>query len=130
MTDQRPVLALAAAALLAGCASEPVFTQPYSFVTTEQAVASSTARGGFSMTVDGHEVVTGDSVPVPPGLRTVAINKAQGASSPEMSMTFEAQPCKRYVIVATRSAGTDDDWKPVLNRTEPVGECERKFKMY
>jgi hypothetical protein len=45
--------------------------------------------------------------------------------------TFEldAKPCTRYHLAAKLESTTGQRWKPVVRSTEPIGECERKFRV-
>lgn len=117
-----------AVAGLAGCAMEPVYTEPYALFTSEQQVATSGTGRDFTMNVDGTRIEGGDSVPVKPGVRTVQLQLSGGKVAPQV--TVDAKPCTRYIMIARRSSPTDDDWTPEVYRAEPIGECRRKFGNY
>jgi hypothetical protein len=127
MNVPRAASILATGTLLAACVADPVYTAPYSLFTTEQVVSSTDNRRSFALKVDGTEIQRGESLPVKPGLRTVQVSMSGQSGHAPKQLTIDAQPCTRYILIASRSASTDDDWEPSLNRSEPIGDCATKF---
>ena len=125
------LLSLAAGAALAACVADPVYQAPYALFTTDQASASSDVRrAATTIKVDGTELAARDSLPVKPGLRTVQLALGGTSRTASTQLTVDAKPCTRYIMIATRSSPTDDDWKPEVSRAEPIGECTSKFGNY
>ena len=128
----RLTVACLAAVAAAGCAADPSYTQPYAVFTTQQAVRMS-GGDGVRILVDDQEVRLNEALTVAPGSRRVTLSaaSASGATKPVgPTLTVDAKPCTRYVMIATRSAPTDDDWSAQVNSTEPIGECAKKFGGY
>ena len=127
MIESRTPFVIGSALLLASCVADPVYTAPYSLFTTEQVISMTDNRRAFAFEVDGSALAKGDSMAVKPGLRTVQLRIGEGSNYASRQLTVDAQPCMRYIVVASRSSATDDDWTPGLNRSEPIGECNSKF---
>jgi hypothetical protein len=120
---------LVALAGLAACAAEPVYQQPYAIFTTEQVAIHSGSSPTYRIKVDGATLEPRDSIPVMLGPRKVELTPVDsgGAGPTPTAFNVDAQACTRYVLVATRAAATSDEWKLAVNKTEPIGECTRKF---
>ncbi|MBL8518612.1 MAG: hypothetical protein JNM76_16735 [Betaproteobacteria bacterium] len=41
----------------------------------------------------------------------------------QQALAFKAQPCTRYYLAAERETSLSQDWKLVVDHTEPVGGC-------
>jgi hypothetical protein len=42
-------------------------------------------------------------------------------------VVVDATPCTRYYIGAWRQAATARAWEAVVDRAEPIGECQARF---
>jgi hypothetical protein len=45
------------------------------------------------------------------------------------TLELETAPCTRYYLAAKRSSLTASDWAAFVSRSEPIGECARKFRL-
>ena len=67
--------------------------------------------------------------PVAPGKHSVEISFASARVVGDTSKTIEidVQPCKRYRVAARYGNATSAKWEPIVQATEDIGECRRKF---
>ena len=118
------------AALIAGCASGGMYSEPYALFEAERRMPAADTRSAFIMKIDGANVDMSRNDPVKPGTRNVEVSipGAPGmADSDRDTITVDAKPCTRYYFAAKRSSPTARDWKVFISASEPIGECTKKF---
>lgn len=122
----------ASAALLQGCASG-VWDAPYSRFVMGTASADVLEKPGAIEKIDGQSTDnTRNPFPVAPGKHTllVAFTTPRAVTSIEdqlKNLVVDAQPCKRYYIVARYANMTTPEWTPKVAYVENIGECAAKF---
>lgn len=131
--SHRRMLAVAAAILAAGCATESsMYAQPYALFEPERRSSVEDTRPAFIMRIDGQNVDATRIDPVPVGVRMVEVSipGPRGMSNPGRdTLRIDAKACTRYFLAARRSSRTDDDWRAFVSAEEPLGDCRKKFGM-
>ena len=67
-----------------------------------------------------------------PGVRKVTIDvppRKGFSQATQQTFDLEVKPCTRYYVAAQLDSPTLQSWKPVVRNSEPIGECQRKFKV-
>jgi hypothetical protein len=123
---------LAAAAVLAGCASGGggMYDKPYALFEPDQRSVPADTRPAFVLKVDGSDRTINRSDPETPGVRQVMVSVpgARGmGDSKHDTLTIDAKPCTRYYLAARRPSVTSSDWQAFVAAAEPIGECLKKF---
>ena len=124
---------LLAASLFASSALAGPYDQVYSILTTDTARAADPhLRPVFVNRVDGETQMSDNKAVVAPGKRhvTVDLPPRKGFKQPTQN-TFEldVKPCTRYNLAAKLDSQVTQGWTPIVRSTEPIGECEAKFKV-
>ena len=120
------ILLLAPALALAG-----PYDQPYVIITSDTAPAvDPNLRPVLVSRVDGENVLNNLAV-VAPGKRKVTLDLAprKGFSATQEVLELDAKACTRYTVAAKLDNAATQKWTPVIRRTEPIGDCEAKFKV-
>ena len=82
--------------------------------------------------------VDGDTVPmrqpavVAPGMRKVTLDvppRKGFSQATQQTFDLDVKPCTRYHVAAQLDNPTLQSWKPIVRNSEPIGECQRKFKI-
>lgn len=125
------MLSAVSATLLAACAtgSSP-YSEPYALFEADPRSDVRDTRPAVPMKIDGTLVRIGERYPVAPGVRQVEVSipGARAMSDSErQTLAIDAKPCVRYYLTAKRSTRTSDDWRAMVEYTEPIGECAAKF---
>jgi hypothetical protein len=82
--------------------------------------------------VDGESVMIRQPAVVAPGARKVTLDVAPRKGftmATQETFELDVKPCTRYYLAARLDSPTTQSWKPIVRRSEPIGECERKFKI-
>jgi hypothetical protein len=81
--------------------------------------------------VDDETVPMRQPAVVAPGLRKVTIDvpPRKGFQATQQTFDLDVKPCTRYYVAARLDSPTMQTWKPVVRNSEPIGECQRKFKV-
>jgi hypothetical protein len=127
-------LLIAAFALTAGAAfAESPYDSVYSIITTDTKPSSDyLLKPVFVNRVDGQNSVERSKHVVPPGPHQVTVDLApRGGFHEPTQTTFDlvTKPCVRYYVAAKLVNSISQQWQPVVRYTEPIGECEAKFKV-
>jgi hypothetical protein len=124
-------IALAASvAGIAGCAGG-MYAQPYALFESESYSPTEDLRPAEVVEVDGRSTSIARNDPIPPGKHTIKLSVPgpPGMSDPgRTTLEVDAKGCTRYLFAARRTSRTARDWEGFLVRTEPIGECVRKFE--
>ena len=118
----RPVaVSLAAAALLAGCAS----SFHGSFLVGERWFKTSIdTQPVVILSVDGRDT-TQRRVLVDPGVREIRVQAmpVPGAPNETRTFTLDVKPCFTYYIVAVRESRISADFTPRVDYAQPLAGC-------
>ena len=118
----RPVaVSLAAAALLAGCAS----SFHGSFLVGERWFKTSIdTQPVVILSVDGRDT-TQRRVLVDPGVREIRVQAmpVPGAPNETRTFTLDVKPCFTYYIVAVRDSRISADFTPRVDYAQPLAGC-------
>ena len=124
---------LAATLLAALPAFAGQYDQPYSIITVDRARSSDpNLRPVIVNRVDGETVLSDNRAVVAPGSHQVTLDlppRKGFKTATQQTFALETKPCVRYHVAAKLDSPTTQDWKPVVRSTEPIGECESKFKV-
>ena len=116
----------------AGCATTP-YDQVYSIITTDlKPSADWHVKPVFVNRVDGRNSVEKSKHVVPPGPHEVTVDlHARGGFHQPTQHTFRlvTEPCVRYYVAARTESDITQPWEPIVRYTEPIGECEAKFRI-
>ena len=120
--------------LLSTSALAGPYDQVYSIVTTDRARSADPHLLPVIVNrVDGETVMTSrNEAVVAPGTRKLTLDlPARRGFTQATQYTFdlEVKPCTRYYVAAKLDSPTTQSWTPVVRSNEPIGECERKFKV-
>lgn len=115
--------ALAAGALLAGCAAAPlsfIDSRPVELLKQDEYPVR-------IVSVDGRLNFQPD-VQLDPGVRTLVLEAAGPSPRDGLQKTyaFLVAPCTRYVFIASRETPLARDWKLGVQRRDPVPGCDPK----
>lgn len=115
------MMTLAAAALLAGCA-----TEPFSYLDGRRYFrAQMNTYNAAVVTVDGKDYLQ-NPVRIEPGRRTIVLQAPPVAGfrfGTTRTMEIDIEPCKRYYFAAVRKTALDQDWEPRIDYVEPIAGC-------
>jgi hypothetical protein len=107
------------------------YDQPYVIITSDTApTVDPNLRPVLVSRVDGENVMNNLAV-VAPGKRKVTLDLAprKGFSATQEVLELDAKACTRYTVSAKLDNAVGQKWAPVIRRTEPIGDCEAKFKV-
>ena len=81
--------------------------------------------------VDDETIPMRQPAVVVPGVRKVTIDvpPRKGFQATQQTFDLEVKPCTRYYVAARLDSPTTQTWKPVVRNSEPIGECQHKFKV-
>jgi hypothetical protein len=82
--------------------------------------------------VDGESVMIRQPAVVAPGMRKVTLDvppRKGFTIATQETFELDVKPCTRYYLAARLDSPTTQSWKPIVRRSERIGECERKFKI-
>ena len=82
--------------------------------------------------VDDETIPMRQPAVVVPGVRKVTIDvppRKGFSQATQQTFDLEVKPCTRYYVAAQLDSPTLQSWKPVVRNSEPIGECQRKFKV-
>ena len=131
MTRHAAFVFAASAVLLPACAYAGAYDQPYALFEAHEGSRIQELEPAPVVAIDGKSRGPRDkSDPVSPGAHKVelSIPGPRGVSSPgRATLEVDAKPCVRYRFAARRSAPNARDWHAVVESTEPIGECLKKF---
>ena len=134
-------LAFLSFALVAtAAAAASYYDQPYSIIASEQSPhADPKVRAVTLNRVDGRNAQVGSSAydrfgyaVVPPGPHKVTMDlppRKGFHQATQVDFDLDTKPCVRYIVAAQLATVTTQDWKPIVRRTERIGECEKKFSI-
>ena len=109
------------------------YDQVYSIITTDKSrSADPDVIPVIVNRVDGETIMTRTDAVVAPGLRKVTIDvppRKGFHQATQHTFDLEAKPCTRYYVAAKLDSRTTQSWTPMVRNAEPIGECERKFKV-
>ena len=115
-------LALAAAAALAGCASEP-----FAYLEGRRYFqADMHSYNAAVISVDGKDYLQ-RPVRIEPGRRTIVLQAPPVAGfryGTQRTLEVDIEPCKRYYFAAVRKNALDQDWEPRVDYVEPIAGCD------
>ena len=125
---------IAAMVLSAGSAfAASPYDEVYSIITTDtKPSADWHVKPVFVNRVDGQNSVEKSKHVVPPGPHEVTVDlHARGGFHEPTQHTFKlvTEPCVRYYVAARTESQVTQKWEPMVRYTEPIGECEAKFKV-
>jgi hypothetical protein len=122
---------LLAVALLPLAAAAGPYDQPYTIITSERTpTPDPLLKPVFVNRVDGENSINGQVVIAPgPHMIIVDLPPRQGFSlATQETLDLDTSPCMRYFIAAKLENPVGQRWKPVVRRSELIGECQTKFK--
>ena len=136
----KPFAILSFALVATAVAAASYYDQPYSIITSEQSPhANPKLRAVVVNRVDGQNAQVGSSgydrlgyAVVPPGPHKVTMDlppRKGFHQATQVDFDLETKPCVRYIVAAELATVTTQDWKPIVRRTEKIGECEKKFNI-
>ena len=116
-------LTLAAAALLAGCASEP-----FSYLESRRYFYTDvTSYNAQVISVDGKGYLQ-QPVRIEPGPHTIVLQAPPAAGlrpeSVQRALELNVEPCKRYYFAAVRNNPLQQEWEPKVDYVEPIAGCD------
>lgn len=119
------------AVVLSGCAS--MYDQPYALIESGMADAARKQVPVGVTKIDGVSTrSTFHSDPIAPGKRTVTLSLSSSAAAmieqPTKVIEIQAEPCKRYRLVAHYDVALSGKWDPQVQAVEDIAECKRKFQ--
>ena len=119
--------------LLSTSAIAGPYDQVYSVITTDKVrSADPDLLPVIVNRVDGETVMSRSEAVVAPGLRKVTIDvppRKGFTQATQHTFDLDAKACTRYYVAAKLDNQTTQTWTPVVRSTEPIGECQRKFKV-
>jgi hypothetical protein len=122
-SSTRFLILSACAAALAGCASAPL-----SYLESEPYFKANYRRYPVTIvSIDG-DFSLQRTRPVFAGQHTLVVEAAPVAGfrvARQEAIAFKAQPCTRYYLAAERETSLSQEWKLVVDHTEPVAGCNR-----
>jgi hypothetical protein len=129
---KRTLFLLAAAALAAPLAWAGPYDQPYALIESGWASPAHKQVPVAVTKIDGKSTrSTMKSDPIAPGKRKVTLSFSSSARTvieePTKEIEVEAEPCKRYRIVAHYDVALSGKWDPQMQAVEDIAECRRKF---
>lgn len=130
---KKTLLVLAVAALPAVPAwGQRPFDQPWALIEPGQASTPHRQVPVGVTRIDGQSTRNAmRSDPIPPGRRQVTVSLSSSARAvveePVRTIEIDAEPCKRYRIVAQYQVAMTGRWDPVIQAVEDIGECRRRF---
>jgi hypothetical protein len=114
-------LTLAAAALLAGCA-----TEPFSYLDGRRYFrAELNSYNAAVVSVDGSDYLQ-NPVRIEPGHHTIVLQAPPVAGfrfGTKQTLELEVEPCKRYWFAAIRKNALSQEWTPRVDYVEAVAGC-------
>jgi hypothetical protein len=123
--------ALLAAAGAAWAASP--YDEPYSIITIDEIrPADFHIKPVFVNRVDGENSVQFNKHVVAPGSHEVVIDLAPRGGfhlATQQVMMLRTEPCVRYNLAARVENSISQKWEPLVRSTEPITECQAKFKV-
>jgi hypothetical protein len=126
-------LPLFASVLAAATAMAGPYDQVYSILTADTArSADPHLRPVFVNRVDGETQLSDNKAVVAPGKRKVTVDlpPRKGFKQPtQHTFELDVKPCTRYFLAARLDSQVTQGWTPVVRSSEPIGECEAKFKL-
>ena len=124
---------LLATLLLSTSALAGPYDQAYSVITTDKSrAADPDVLPVIVNRVDGDTVMSRTEAVVAPGLRKVTIDvppRKGFKQATQHTFDLDARPCTRYYVAAKLDNPTSQNWTPFVRNSEPIGECEKKFKV-
>lgn len=109
------------------------YDQPWSIITVDRArAADPDLRPVIVNRVDGETVLSDNRAVVAPGRHRVTVDlppRKGFKTATQHTFELETRPCTRYHVAAKLDSPTTQDWKPVVRSTEPIGECEARFRV-
>jgi hypothetical protein len=127
--NARPLFA-AGAVVLAACATEGMYDQPYALIEPHGTRATQEMVPAFITAVDGVDRNIKHNDPVSPGVHEVEVTVPGGfrmGESEHATIKVDARPCMRYQLGAKQLSLASREWSPVIANVEPIGECLKKF---
>jgi hypothetical protein len=119
--------------LLSTSALAGPYDQAYSVITTDKSrAADPNVLPVIVNRVDGETVMTRTEAVVAPGMRKVTIDvppRKGFKQATQQTFDLDAKPCTRYYVAARLDSPTTQAWTPFVRNSEPIGECQRKFKV-
>ena len=124
---------LAASLLVSTAALAGPYDQPYAIITVDRAKAADpNLRPVIVNRIDGETVLSDNRAVVTPGKHQVTIDlppRKGFRTATQHTFEIDAKACTRYNVAARLASSTTQDWTPVVRSTEPIGECETKFRV-
>ena len=123
------LIGLATLAATAGAAG--MYDKPWAIVEAADSSATREEKPPAITQIDGKSTRNARrSDPIEPGKHTVRVRfetarVQQSAAEVQRDLEMTLEPCTRYRIAAKRTEGTQ--WVPQVY-SEPIGECNKKFK--
>jgi hypothetical protein len=109
------------------------YDQPYSIITTDIARSADPLLIPVIVNrVDDRNADYGNKAVVAPGAHKVTIDVPPRKGfklATQNTFDLETKPCVRYYVAAKLDTLVTQGWTPVVRSEEPIGECERKFKI-
>jgi hypothetical protein len=119
--------------LLSTSALAGPYDQAYSVITTDKSrAADPNVLPVIVNRVDGETVMTRTEAVVAPGVRKVTIDvppRKGFKQATQQTFDLDAKPCTRYYVAARLDNPTTQAWTPIVRNSEPIGECQKKFKV-
>jgi hypothetical protein len=124
--------ALAAMALLAGCAASP-FDAPYAWIERDPMPAADPLVIPVIVNrVDGVTSQWPDRVVVAPGRHVVTLDvppRKGFSQATQADLVLDVAPCTRYYVAARLETTVTQGWTPIVRSIQRLGECEAKFNL-
>lgn len=115
---------LAAALVLAGCA-----TEPFSYLDGRRYFqAQMNVSNAAVVSVDGKDYVQ-NPVRIEPGTRQITLQAPPVGGfrfAEKRMMTLDVQPCKHYYFAAVRDTALSQDWQPKVDYVQDIAGCGKK----
>jgi hypothetical protein len=129
---KKTLLVLVCASLPMASAWAGPYDQPYALIESGRSSAPHKQVPVAVTKIDGVSTrSTMKADPVSPGKRRVTLSFSSSARTvveePTKEIEIDAEPCKRYRIVAHYDVALSGKWDPQVQAVEDIGECKRKF---
>jgi hypothetical protein len=117
----RPLICVLGILMLAGCGTAPMSLlegQPYHRTHLNRYPVNIVAVNGHFSTQHPRQVYAGVSTIVVEAAPVGGMRIAK-----QQALAFKVLPCTRYYLAAERETSLSQDWKLVVDHTEPIGGC-------
>jgi hypothetical protein len=106
------------------------FDQPYSIIETDRSPsADAHLRPVIVNRVDDENSMDNRAV-VAPGAHKVVLDlppRKGFRTATQETLDLVTEPCMRYYVSAELKSPTLQEWQAVVRKSEPIGECRKKF---